>query len=448
MVYLFFTLFAISVFLFHSTIEGGVFLSVLLLFIFIITRWSIDSTDKTSPDIIFIIFFYIFHFGYLYLYYLKLVDVDYEVFLFPYLLGGAVFYLVICCSAFLSGYYLFYNYKKVDFNKIKNIVKLNHDTMFLLKILLVLFFFSFWIPILSLAPEVFYDFTLMRSVGEKGVGGKFYWFGQIVGITIVSLYFYNKLSNGNKFFNSFLDILPLSVIIASFLMGQRTYFLFYIIVMVSIYHNFYKNINFLKLSLASVGVLSLSSIIAVSRVESVYNPIDAFQLYINNKESGFIVSALYEFGLTFKTIPFIMYLTEDGNYWYFKSYLNSLKLSLPNLTGEIRTANENMDSWVTYQLFGVDTYGRGGSIAMEAYGSFGAFGGVFFFFILGGLTTKIYNNFRFKFSIYYLSLYYAFLGALILWMRANSNFLFRLLIWSIIITFIVLSFKKIMSFKR
>lgn len=448
LIYLAFILLVVATNLFISSIDINLLFSVLLVIIFIVLRIFVAGGDKVSPDIVFVVFFYIFHFGYFYLYYLNLADYDSEIFLFPYYLGEAIFYLLICCSGFLLSYYIFYNYKDFNADFLKASAGLNNNTIYFLKILLILLFLSFWVPILSLAPEIFYDFSLMRSVGEKGLGGKFYWFGQIVGITIVSLYFYNKLSNGQKFFNSLFDILPLSIVFASFLLGQRTYFLFYAIVLVSIYHNFYRNINFFKLFLSSIIVFSFSAVIAVSRVESVYNPIDALNLYLSNKENGFIISALHEFGLTFKTIPFIMYLTEDGNYWYFKSYLNSLMLSLPNLSDNIRTSNENMDSWVTYQLFGDDTYGRGGSIAMEAYGSFGPIFGSFFFFILGGFTAKLYNNFRFNSSLYYFSLYYAFLGALMLWMRANSNFLFRILIWSLIITFLLLFFKKILSHKR
>lgn len=416
---------------------------VLLIILFGLKKININEKDNLSPDIIFITLFYIFHFGYIYLYIAGLVEYDNEIFMFPQLFNDSILYITLCANSFLIGYYISYkpNVIKSTLN-----VNINNYGFFSIKILLFLLGLSFWIPIISLAPNIFYDYSLVVSIGENGFGGKFYWFGQIVGISIVSLYYITKSKYHKNFLSEGVDLIPLSIMFGSFIIGLRTYFLYYAVVLLVIYDKFYRSVKILKLFTLSLIILSCASIIATSRVYSVYNPIEAVNLAISNSEQNIIISVIKEFGLSFKTIPFIIHLTDNSNnFWYGKSYIDSLLLIIPNVVGAARTAEDNMDTWVTYKLFGSDTFGRGGSIAMEAYGNFGILGGVIFFALLGYILARLYNNFLKRNNIYQLVFYLSFLGGIVLWMRANSNFIFRIIVWSFIITYIVKLMQKMLE---
>lgn len=419
-------------------------LSIILIFLVLCIKMTLKEKNILSPELIFLVLFYVFHFGYLYIYELNLVRIDYEIFMFPHLVNISILYVTICATCFLLGYYLFLDFGIADYNNIKDRVNINRRGLLGSKFLLVLLLISFWMPILSLTPAIFYDYSIVSSIGEKGFGGRLYWFGQIIGISIVALYYVSKSKYTNRLIENWIDLIPFTIMIGSFAIGLRTYFLFYALVILVIYNSFYKKINFIKMSIITLMILTLSSVIAVSRVNSIYNPIEAISMALADSENNILINVIKEFGLSFKTIPFIVFLTDDLNYyWMGKSYFDSLLLILPNMFGEIRNADNNMDTWVTSQLFGLDTYGRGGSIAMEAYGNFGFIGGTMFFIFVGALTAKLYNKYRFKGDVYNVVIYLVFLGALVLWMRANSNFLFRILVWSLIITSIVRFFQRI-----
>src|SRR5690606_34247883 len=149
------------------------------------------------------------------------------------------------------------------------------------------------------------------------------------------------------------------------LIGQRAYFLYYLVVVMTAYQFFYKRINFPKLIIIGSIILFISGVLAVSRIESVYNPIEAYRLYSESKENNPIISSIAEFGATFKTIPIIMtYIPESYGYLKGETLIDSLKIALPNF-GEARYSND-LATWLTSTAFGDNTWGRGGSIAMEA----------------------------------------------------------------------------------
>lgn len=407
-----------------------IFLVFILGLILLIYNFNKKTLNVMSPDFIFYFLFILFHFGYTFLYYFKIVDsYDDEVFYNILTFSKANYFLICCLSSFLMGYVIFFNKTgRYNFNTKFKMIHNTSKLYFISKIFVVGSLISFWIPVISLAPAVFYDYSLINRIGELSVFGKVFWIGQIFSIFSISLYYICNFSLGNKFINGWFSFLPIVYIFGFLLIGQRAYFLYYLIVLMTAYQFLYKKINFSKIIILSTLVLFITGILSVSRLESVYNPIEAYDLYIESKQSNPIVSSISEFGSTFKTIPIIMtYIPSQNSYLYGQTLLGSLKIVIPNF-GEARESN-NLATWLTYTAFGDNTWGRGGSIAMEAYGNFGLIGSQFFFFIVGSIFAITYNKFYESKSIYSILLYFLLLGALCLWMRNTSTFFFRIIVW-------------------
>jgi oligosaccharide repeat unit polymerase len=398
--------------------------------------------NPLSPDIIFYFLFLLFHFGYIILYYFGLIDTyNNEIFYNAATFSNSVYFLIACLSSFLIGYILFFNKlgTLVFNNKFYDVINVDR-IYFLSKFFIIFSLILFWVPILSLGFVVFIDYSLVNRIGELSAFGKFFWVGQIFSVFSISIYYISKFSLKKKFISDLFSLLPLLYILGFLLIGQRAYVLYYLVVVMSAYQFFYKKINFPKLILFSVCVLS------VSRVESVYNPIEAYALYSQNKENNPVVSSISEFGSTFKTIPIIMtYIPDYYSYLNGSTLYSSLKIALPNF-GSARESN-NLATWLTETAFGDNTWGRGGSIAMEAYGNFGIIGSQFFFLVLGIIFALSYNRLYENKKFYHVLFYFLILAAVCLWMRNTSTFVFRIVIWGSLAYFLCLFICKLNIWK-
>ncbi|MCU4420505.1 O-antigen polymerase [Acinetobacter lwoffii] len=421
--------------------------SVLLILIYFIFKKIINrgNVDWFSIDSLFVLIFYLFHYGYLYLYFLGFQNFDSEVFWDSRYIYKSIFLLSVCCSSFLLGFFIIsqntlLNYRKVTVFNINGIY-------FLSKILVFLSFLFFWLPLLSVANLVFSDYKALTSVGTLSPIGKLYWVGQYIGVVSLALYYLSKTILGEKFFNDLFSLIPFFYILGYFIIGDRGGFLFYSVIPLVIYNMYYKKINIKKAAFAVFFVLICSAIIATSRVESTYNPIDAYGLAQDNKENNLLIESISEFGKSFKTLPIVMsYIPEQYDYWYGKSYFDSFMIIFPSIF-DTRTSH-SIAAWLTATAFGEDTYGRGGSIVMESYGNFGSIGSIFFFISLGSISGYLYNKYRFSGSLIYAVAYVAFVSSLCLWMRNSSSVVFRTVIWAILISWICVILSKYLPYRK
>lgn len=416
-----------------------IFMIFFIGFVLFIYNFNKRTYNPLSPDFVFYYLFVLFHFGYIILYYFGFIGgFDDEIFYNSLTFSKANYYLISCLSSFLIGYILFFNkngafvfYNNYDVaGKIKKLYLIS-------KYFVLLSLVMFWVPVISLAPMIFLDYSLINRIGELSNFGKFFWVGQIFSIFSISLYYISKFSLRKKFISDYFSIFPLLYICGFLLIGQRAYFLYYLVVVMTAYQFFYRKINFPKLIIMGSALLFLSGILAVSRVESIYNPLEAYRVYSESQGKNPIIGAISEFGSTFKTIPIIMtYIPDYYDYLYGATLIDSLKIALPNF-GEARGSN-NIATWLTYTAFGDNTWGRGGSIAMEAYGNFGIWGSQLFFIILGIIIATCYNKFYENKNFYYTLLYFLIIAAVCLWMRNTSTFFFRIIIWGSLAYFICL----------
>ena len=420
--------------------------SIVLIFIYITSKiLKGKNVDWTAIDNVFFILFYTFHFSYIYLYFLGMSDYDSEVFWDGRYIYPSIYLLTIAVSSFLIGFNLIVK----DISLSRSIyIDFNYSELYTISkffILLVLAFF--WLPILSIISLAFSDYKSLISVGALSPIGKLYWVGQYMAVGSLAAYYISRVKLNKPLIGGFSSYLAIFYILSYLIIGDRGGFMFYAIIPLIVYNLFYKKINLLKGLILGVIVLSISSILAVSRVNSIYNPLDAYEAYSKVSSNNIVVGALEEFGKSFKTIPMIMsYIPEQYDYWYGKSYFDSLMIALPSLF-ETRTS-ESIAAWLTETAFGKDTYGRGGSILMESYGNFGLFGSVLFFIVLGLLSGKLYNNYKYSSNIYWVIAYIAFVASLCMWMRNSSTVVSRTVIWSLLMVWFAIHIAPYLPIKK
>lgn len=409
------------------------FLTLFFIFGFFVFKILINGkeVDWFSIDTIFVVMFSLFHYSYLILYSLGWVDYNNEVFWNSNIFYQSLYFSNMCMIGFVLGFSLFGYQTRI------HKINLNFDYRYSLntlsKFLFIIVFLMFWLPIISIFNLAVNDYKVLISVGEISPIGKLYWVGQYLAVCALSLYYATKDYN-KKFLHSFFDYLVLFYIFGYLVIGDRGGFILYMIIPLIIYNDCYKKINILKSLFFTITLLSISAVIAVARNYSVYNPLEAILLYNDSKELNPVISALAEFGASFKTLTLIMsYIPNHYDYWYGKSYIDSFLLTFPNF-GEARKST-SVATWLTETAFGKDSYGRGGSIAMESFANFGVIGSVLFFCSLGVISAKLYKIYKNSKKLIHIVMYLSFISILCLWMRNTSVMLFRTIIWSVLITY-------------
>jgi len=392
-----------------------------------------NRRDLLSPDLVFLLMFFVFHFSYIVLYSLGISDYNKEVFYNPDTVPRAIFFCVFCLNAFLLGYGRPVGYpNKMSVSDGRAKVA---RVLFLSKILILTALLMFWLPIIFLGREAFSDYELLINIGVASPLGRFYWLGQYLGVVAVILY---CTCNGflfKKVLHGPFTLLMFFYLGSFLLVGDRGGFIYMGICPVLAYNLFQKRINTRNFLSIILCILIAFPIIAFARTRSIFNPIRMFGEYSEERGRSFIVDALDELGSTLKTVTITMhFVPERYEYWWGSSYIYSLSLVIPSIKGT-RSQVGSPGAWLTEIAFGdlEKTHGRGGSIAMESYRNFGIAGGAFFFLLLGFGVKKAYLAFTKKTSLLTAVLFFSIMAALSLWIRNTSAIFPRTIIWSLFV---------------
>lgn len=395
-----------------------------------------------TPESFFVLFFSIFHFGYLVLFFFDIGVYEPEVFYDVVSLESAINYSLACVCFFISVY------RAIGFPSQKLIQKSMSSTPGLdeiqaravfsvSKAMLFTAFLLFWIPVIPVAPLVFSDYRALISIGEVSPLGRFFWLGQYVGYCAIALFLTGKQAVGEKLSSGWGFYLLVFYILSYLLTGDRGGFISYFVIVVFYYSFVEKRISLASAGITILALLVLSAMVAVGRGESAFNPIDIFRLYVESGRKSPLVDALTEFGLSIKTVVIAMYyVPERYPFWFGSSFVDSLLIAIPNPFG-LRVSS-GLGVFITEVAFGpIDsTHGRGGSIAMESYLNLGYFG-ILLFGIYAAFLKKIFLLYVLKNSLVISVVFYASLGAFALWMRNTSGAAFRIIIWSYILSQII-----------
>lgn len=115
---------------------------------------------------------------------------------------------------------------------------------------------------------------------------------------------------------------------------------------------------------------------------------------------------------------------------------------MPNiLPGATRVAGASTSPavWLTETIFGsiAETWGRGGSIAMEAYVNFGCILGAMTFLALGWMYRILYEKVLTRPNLFNITLFLGAISALVYWIRQTSILFTRTFVWALIVAYLV-----------
>lgn len=400
-----------------------------------------------NPESFFVFFFSIFHFSYLVLYAFGLAEYEAEVFYDKLSLENAVNYSLACIVVFICTYRIVALRRASFLDKnmaTKPALSIQKGRAIHLasKVLLLCAFSMFWLPVIPVVGIVFSDYRSLISIGEISPLGRLFWLGQYVGYCSIALYLASKSIINESLFKGWGFYLLVAYVASYLLTGDRGGFISYFSIIFFYYTYIEKRITLIKAA-AIIGVLlAASAIVAIGRVESVFNPLEMIDLYSRSGKQSPLVEALSEFGLSIKTVVIAMYYVPDRYpYWFGASFVDSILIAIPNLFGA--RVSSGLGVFVTEVAFGpiALTYGRGGSIAMESYLNFGFFG-IFLFSLYAFYLRKVFAAFSMGNGIVSSVVFYSSIGAFALWMRNTSEVTFRIVLWSAAVSFVILYFSS------
>lgn len=398
-----------------------------------------SARDILEPDFLFVLAFAVFHFAYIWLFMLDIAEYDKEVFWVESLVPTAIYYCDLCLIMFLFGY-------GKSIGAPVNLAPGNSRAMCqkLLgvgRVIVVVALFFFWLPLLDAGlSRVFSDYKVLMGIGVLTVFGRLFWFGQYLAVAGVSIYcIASGFLHGKAMYGLF-KFVVLAYIVQFLLIGDRGMFVALAIIPFLAYNLFQKRISVRILVAATVGFLMVSSVVSQTRTEAIFDPVKMVDIYSARAKSLPAVDSLIEFGLSLKTVVIAMALVpEQYAYWHGRSYLYALSLAVPNLLDISRESANSPGAWITEIAFGSlsETYGRGGSIAMESYLNFGFFAGSALFTVFGFVLKRVYLSFIGKRTMLWAVAYFSLISSLVLWMRNTSAVVPRTVLWALLIVYVV-----------
>lgn len=432
---------------YNSDIGYAVLITMSFLFIYYfqkIIEYNKGGNFFTA-DFFIVSMYSLFHFSYLILYHFGQADYDREVYYFPNHVSSALYFSLMCISSFLIGY-SFYN----DLNgSISDDCKLDTKTLkivyFISKFTVIISLAALVLPLIT-APQVFSNYKLLINIGAVSPLGKLYWLGQYFAYMSFSLYFVVKFKLGIRFFSGKTFYIIVLYSLFYLFIGDRGVFLSFFIMILLCLNYHHKKISPVWILSLFLLLAVISNLLAITRVDSIYNPIDMAMTYIESSDidKNPLIKVLIEFGSSIKTVNIAMgFIPEHFDFWYGKSLYDSFMISLPSIFST-RSVEDSIGSWITITAFGPLSYnyGRGGSIAMESYMNFGVYGSAIFFSILGYVISRFFRGFYLSSSVTRGVLFLSSLPAISMWMRNTSSVSFRIVIWSVIFTYLTILLAK------
>ena len=305
------------------------------------------------------------------------------------------------------------------------------------KVLICIALAFFWVVILSQGIGAISE--LHRQLTVRGTGmrwARFFWVSYDIAVVGIILYcagsgvLYSKCMAGWLF-----RILALGYMAGVLLSGDRGGFIRFLPIPIMAFHYFQKRIKLRWLVVAALALIFVSSVIGAVRKTAIFDVTKMAEeyKYVQPAEHGAIVSALVEFGGSIKVVGIAMELVPSRHrFWYGTSYIDSLQVVLPNIIPGILREQKGIGPWITEQAFGStihSTWGRGGSIAMEAYMNLGTVGGIIFFVLLGAFYRFVYERFLARPDFLRTVLVLAVTSSFMLWIRNTVALSIRSLAW-------------------
>jgi oligosaccharide repeat unit polymerase len=356
----------------------GVGLYFLVFVVHVIRTWCRPyEADWLAPDFLFLMFFGLFHFGYLVPYLLGKVPYSERVFYSTDMANKSVLFSVLCGISFLFGYEVF--------GALRNNEVLVKPTPPSADMTLVVGKMLFMIGVLTTVTGGLIigfgqatDPSFFAEAALKGIDVRIFAMGGVIssiGLIIYTVSSYRatgKLMSGIAF--------PLLIVIyltLHFLSGRRAAFLLSALPIVLVYNYFKKSIKGRYVLALVLVAIPMMAVISTARAEASYNPLVIWKSIFSETEYGHFVSGATEAGGSLQTVNMTMTLVPGvWPYWKGLSYWSAVQGLLPNVFPQLRNIY-SPSHWLTSVMWEKQVTGGAGlgsSIAMEAYLNFGLLG--------------------------------------------------------------------------
>lgn len=417
-----------------------------LVYIFI-ENTNNDSGGMFSSRTIFLTVFYLFHIPYVLLYSIGVADYDKEVFYSESQVVVAVYYCTACMFAFTLGYGRDKAYSPKVYMPVKR--SMTTFSVALLGFALI----CFWMPILVQGSSVFGNYRALINLGATSIG-KLFWLSHYLFVAALACLYASAYSDKGigkrellKRYIAYPSLVPVSYLI----IGDRGGFLSTVMIVLVFFHVFIYRVSLKNYVVGFVSIMVFSAVIAVARTTVTGDVFAMIEVFGNSDVENPLLHSLIEFGSSLKTVVIAgVFIPSTRDYLYGQTYIDSLISIIPqSITGYFyHPESESFVTWLTLTAFGDrTTWGRGGSIAMEAYANFGYLIGIAFFSLLGGAMKYIRLKSEQFYSGGWTIAYYASIGASMIWVRNTSSQISRMIVWSLII-YVLFRFLSSFSKKR
>jgi len=438
--------------------ERVAFIPLVISFFVVVTiyvlhkRASAPPRNWLTPDIFFVSVFCIFHFSYIVFYAFRLIPYDREVFWAPHQTLRAVFYCICCLCAFLAGYEIIGGryQNKVSTQRLGPVPSL---AIPIAKILIVIAIVFYWGVLFSVGlGRVISDYRFLTRIGFVK-WGRLFWVSYNIALVGFAIYCAGSgLLNRKCMVGMLFPLLALGYVVGILLMGDRGGFIRFLPIPLLAFHYFQRRIKFRWLITGVLVLFFVTGVIGMTRAITVLNIPKVVKAYKERQPTEYntITATALEYGASIKTVVIAMELVPSEHpYWYGRTYLESLRLIVPNVIPGIIRKSKGPDVWITETAFRslYETHGRGGSIAMEAYMNFGFIGGILFFVFVGLCYRSIYERFLIRPDFMRTVLVLAATGVLVIWIRNTMDIGARTLVWSLLAAWIIKSLAQPVSYE-
>ena len=419
----------------------GAFLPMVLSILAMLAIWFVNKLvgekpqNWLSPDVVFVLMFSVFHFGYIMYYAFGLVVYDHEVFFNAEKVPSAVFFSQCCLAAFLVAYELagaLYPLRRTAAQLTpcdRRIIPASQAIVVTAVVFMLAAMVSVGIG------RLMQDYSLMTKIGYTPLG-RFFWVAHSIGVVGLVLHCAaSGLTRRRAMSGLLFPIFALGFIVFVLLLGDRGGFIQLAIIPLVAYYYFQNKIRWRWAAGMVLALMFVMGVVGRARTRvtlDVRGMLQEYQYQASGAQLDFFSRTLIEFGVSLKTVVIGMDLVPAQRpYLLGRSHLDGLQYAVPNIIPGLVRGGQGLGVWLNEAAFGSLrwTWGRGGSIAMEAYVNFGFLGGIVWFVGVGALYRIVYERFLARPNLIRAVLLFAAIVCLMLWVRNTSVLIPRLLLW-------------------
>lgn len=381
-----------------ASIRPQVAVYFFILTVYMFRRLAHNRANILAPDVVFLVFFTVFHQGYLFFYSIGTLPYLPFVFVFPSTIPESLLVVNLGFLGYLMGYELSAPWSEQA--GIQRGLSVPTQGWGIFGIAFMVLGFSMHFSVIAIV-----GISAFQEMGYRLAGGMREYAGSLTIIWDNSLRvimfgtilycLHSSLRYGRLFVNKWVVIFPAMFIIFVALEGDRGPILYMGAPMLLIRHYFVKPIKWRWLIVITLVTLFTFSFLSVVRKIAIA-PTEMVRAFVRAKETGEVhwTDSFVEMGSNFRTVNMTTYLVPGQEpYWRGKSWVGAVIHSVPYLEGlAVRLGVFRVPSpgmWLTHTMFGPGASGTGFSCAGEGYLNFGFAGAFLEVFLIGVLMRKI-----------------------------------------------------------